>query len=151
MGYVSKMDFSHFRLYPITKRVYFVSGKSMSCFEISVACLSVQNTALHVAAISTFPASVSCLLSNGAALTENDKGRTAIDLAIGDKNQPTALAFVNHKRWREVVGSASSEYGSVAMGLSVALPVVMLVALDRCILLSDHIAVDPEYHVSLLR
>ncbi|GAU88542.1 hypothetical protein RvY_01225 [Ramazzottius varieornatus] len=33
------------------------------------------------------------------------------------------------------------------MGLSVVLPEVMLVALDRCILLSDHVALDPEYHI----
>ena len=109
-----------------------------------------QDTALHVAASSKFPASVACLLSNGAALMENAQGRCAIDLAIAGKNQPTALAFVNHQRWREVVDSASNDYGSVAMGLVITIPEVMLVALDRCIQLSYHVSLDAQYHVHIL-
>ncbi|GAU99693.1 hypothetical protein RvY_10654 [Ramazzottius varieornatus] len=90
-------------------------------------------TALHHAAFKDSARAVAFLLANGAINKMENTGKTALELAIGQKNESAALAFVNSARWKDFVSMSSVEYGTIALGLIQQLPDVMKVCLDRCV------------------
>ncbi|XP_055340325.1 transient receptor potential cation channel subfamily A member 1-like isoform X2 [Paramacrobiotus metropolitanus] len=87
------------------------------------------HTALHSAAVHDAGLSISFLLSNKASFQCGSCN--PLDLAILNRKENAAMAFVTSGQWKAIIERSSSHFDSIIAGLIVNLPNVMKYCLDR--------------------
>ncbi|XP_075248814.1 transient receptor potential cation channel subfamily A member 1-like isoform X2 [Convolutriloba macropyga] len=104
-----------------------------------------QNTALHVSADKNQRKSIELLLSMKCALTLNEYGQSALDLALDGKKQIALEAFFHHDRWLEVFSFFGPEHDSPFRKVIQNMPEMAQALMDKSIETSNVNPNCPDY------
>jgi len=103
------------------------------------------DNALHMAASSGSPQTVSFLLDIGTPIIHNSKQESFFDRIISKNFVKAASAVVQHKRYQEVLDFVSPLHKHPMLNLIVNMPDVAKQVLDRCLTKSDQPRLSPGY------
>ena len=101
--------------------------------------------ALHMAASSGSPQTISFLLDIGTPIIHNNKQETFFDKIISNNYVKAASAVIQHKCYQEVLDFASPLHKHPMLNLIVKMPEVAKQVLDRSLTKSDQSRLSPDY------
>ncbi|CAH1773123.1 unnamed protein product [Owenia fusiformis] len=104
-----------------------------------------SKTPLHLAAEKGHGEVLVTLLSMDAMITKDLNNQTFFDILIVNSMEESAIAVLSSERFRDALNQSSAIFNAPFLGLIRNLPKACMVAMDRCIVLSENNGSSIEY------